>query len=121
MEEYVAFWSGRPEVNRIWVSLYTPQLGEQRPEMLGPQDRKAIARELPALAKRYPKLLMNEDRSHDPSSPEQSRRLTVLKDVCQLFGTGTSICSGTSLQRTPTRRFARCAVRSQLPTRSFRR
>ena len=86
MEEYVAFWSGQPEVNRIWVSLYTPQLGEQRPEMLGPQDRKAIARELPALAKRYPKLLMNEDRSHDPSSPEQSRRLPVLKDVCQLFG-----------------------------------
>jgi len=86
MEEYMAFWSGRPEVNRIWVSLYTPQLGEQSPEMLGPQDRKAIARELPAHAKRYPKLLMNEDRSHDPSSPEQSRRLPVLKDVCQLFG-----------------------------------
>jgi hypothetical protein len=86
MEEYVAFWNGRPEVNRIWVSLYTPQLGEQSPEMLGPQDRKAVARELPALAKSYPKLLMNEDRSHDPSSPEQSRRLPALKDVCQLFG-----------------------------------
>jgi sulfatase maturation enzyme AslB (radical SAM superfamily) len=23
MEEYVAFWSGRPEVNRIWLSLFT--------------------------------------------------------------------------------------------------
>jgi hypothetical protein len=33
----------------------------------------------------------------------------------------TSICSGTSLQRTPPRRFPRCAVSSQLPTRSFRR
>ena len=51
---YMAFWSGRPEVNRIWVSLYTPQLGEQSPEMLGPQDREAIAREFPALPKKYP-------------------------------------------------------------------
>jgi hypothetical protein len=57
MPEYVAFWSGRPEVNRIWVSLYTPQLGEQSAEMLGPQDREAIARELPALSQKYPKLL----------------------------------------------------------------
>ena len=56
MHEYVAFWSRQPEVNRIWVSLYTPQLGEQSTEMLGPQDREA--------------------------SPEQSRRLPVLKDVC---------------------------------------
>ena len=29
LEEYVAFWSARPEVNRIWVSVYTPQIGEQ--------------------------------------------------------------------------------------------
>ena len=28
--------------------------------MLGPQDREAIARELPALSKKYRKLLMNE-------------------------------------------------------------
>src|ERR1700688_3632651 len=27
LEEYVAFWSARPEVNRIWVSGYTPQIG----------------------------------------------------------------------------------------------
>jgi len=74
MEEYVAFWNGRPEVNRIWVSLYTPQLGEQSPEMLGPQDREAIARELPALSKKYPELLMNEGISRTiprpPNNPD---------------------------------------------------
>src|SRR5499426_453782 len=31
-EEYVRFWSERPEVDRIWVSTYTPQLGEKTPE-----------------------------------------------------------------------------------------
>lgn len=60
LEEYVAYWSARSEVDRIWVSLYTPQLGEQSPEMLSPEDRRTLARELPALAQRYPKLLMNE-------------------------------------------------------------
>ncbi|HXP71137.1 MAG TPA: radical SAM protein, partial [Candidatus Dormibacteraeota bacterium] len=29
LEEYVAFWSARPEVNRVWVSVYTPQIGEE--------------------------------------------------------------------------------------------
>jgi MoaA/NifB/PqqE/SkfB family radical SAM enzyme len=60
LEEYVAFWSGRPEVNRIWVSVYTPQIDERSPEMLTPADRVALARELPALARRYPRLLFNE-------------------------------------------------------------
>ncbi len=60
LEEYVKFWSARPEVNRLWVSVYTPQIGEQSPEILNSADREALARELPALAKRYPKLLFND-------------------------------------------------------------
>ncbi|MGA8220909.1 MAG: radical SAM protein [Candidatus Acidiferrales bacterium] len=73
LEEYVSFWSQRPEVNRIWVSGYTPQLGEQSREMLAPEHRAALARELPALAKRYPKLLFNEGIAnaflHPPENP----------------------------------------------------
>ncbi len=56
--EYVNFWSARPEVNRIWVSGYTPQIGEQSPEMLTPEDRETLARQLPPLA--VSKLLFNE-------------------------------------------------------------
>jgi organic radical activating enzyme len=60
LEEYVSFWNAHPEVDRIWVSVYTPQMGEQSPETLTPADRATLARQLPALAKRYPKLLFNE-------------------------------------------------------------
>jgi len=74
LEEYVSFWSARPEVNRIWVSLYTPQLGEQSAEMLTPEDRQLIARHLPSLHKQYPKLLTTEGIArailHPPSNPE---------------------------------------------------
>jgi MoaA/NifB/PqqE/SkfB family radical SAM enzyme len=59
LEEYVAFWNARPEVDHIWVSLYTPQIGEQSAEMLAPDDREQVAAELPLLAAQFPKLLMN--------------------------------------------------------------
>lgn len=60
LEEYVRFWNARPETNRIWVSLYTPQIGEQSLETLTPTDRATVARELPALMRQYPKLLLPE-------------------------------------------------------------
>jgi organic radical activating enzyme len=73
LEDYVSFWNARPEVNRIWVSLYTPQVGEQSAEMLSPADRDFVARELPLLHKKFPKLLMNAGMAHafvdPPASP----------------------------------------------------
>jgi len=59
LEEYVSFWSARREVNRIWVSLYTPQQGENTREMLTAEDRAMLARVLPPLRERYPKFLMS--------------------------------------------------------------
>jgi MoaA/NifB/PqqE/SkfB family radical SAM enzyme len=60
LEDYVSFWSERPEVNRIWVSTYTPQIGERSVEMLAPGDRAMLVRELPRLAAKYPKFLFNK-------------------------------------------------------------
>jgi organic radical activating enzyme len=59
LEEYVSFWNARSETNRIWVSTYTPQIGEKSPETLTPEDRATIARVLPLLTKRFPKLLFH--------------------------------------------------------------
>lgn len=74
LEEYVNFWSARVETNRIWVSVYTPQVGEQSPETLTLADRETVARVLPSLAKRYPKLLFHEGLAkaflHPPKNPE---------------------------------------------------
>jgi len=75
LEEYVAFWNARAEVNRIWVSVYTPQVGEQSLEILTPVDREVMARNLVALQRKYPKLLMTEGMAqafvHPPDSPEE--------------------------------------------------
>lgn len=56
LQEFAAFWSERPEVRRIWFSLYTPQQGDTSPERLRPQDRVALARELARLGDLFPKV-----------------------------------------------------------------
>jgi organic radical activating enzyme len=74
LEEYVSFWSARAEVDRIWVSVYTPQIGEQSAEILTASDRVLLVRSLPALSKQYRKLLITEGMAeailNPPSSPD---------------------------------------------------
>ncbi|MGA2102487.1 MAG: hypothetical protein ABSG34_15360, partial [Candidatus Sulfotelmatobacter sp.] len=72
LEEYVAFWDARPEVDHIWVSLYSPQLGEESPERLLPADRERIALELPQLRKTYTKLLLPEGMARAFVRPPQN-------------------------------------------------
>ena len=86
MEEYVAFWNARPEVNRIWVSLYTPQIGEQSPEMLTAEDRKFIAAAIGCALQEISEVADHRwHRPRDHRAAEKSRRLPVLQNVGELF------------------------------------
>lgn len=58
LDEFLRTWSSNPNVRTIWLSLYTPQVGEQSPEMLTPADRVNVVRELKRLRPTYPKLQM---------------------------------------------------------------
>lgn len=69
LEEYVRFWHERPEVNFIWTSFYSPQVGEQAPEMLTIADREVLTRELPPLRRKYPKFLMNPSLAETYNAP----------------------------------------------------
>jgi MoaA/NifB/PqqE/SkfB family radical SAM enzyme len=57
LEEYLSFWDQRAEVDRILVSLYSPQRGEKTTEMLPTEDRREIAARLHALSQTYKKLI----------------------------------------------------------------
>jgi MoaA/NifB/PqqE/SkfB family radical SAM enzyme len=54
--EFTEFWSAQEDVNRIWFSMYTPQIGEESAERLTPADRRTVVDELSALYARFPKL-----------------------------------------------------------------
>ncbi len=72
LEQFLAFWSARPEVNRIWFSVYTPQRNESSAEMLLPEDRQRLAAELPAISRRFPKLMLPEGMARAFAEPPQS-------------------------------------------------
>lgn len=73
MDRYLDFWQARPEVDRIWVSIYTPQVGEESPERLTSDNRAALATYFAAASPRYSKLTMHKGLMdaflHPPTSP----------------------------------------------------
>jgi sulfatase maturation enzyme AslB (radical SAM superfamily) len=100
-EEFLGFWSGRPEVKQIWFSLFTPQVGAEGEEILTPRAREAVLEELAGLRERFPKLLLPDSvikgYRKPPQSPEEcifSRTtLNITADLkgrispCQFGGT----------------------------------
>jgi sulfatase maturation enzyme AslB (radical SAM superfamily) len=100
LDEFLRFWSDRTEVRKIWISLYTPQIGEVSDERLQPGDRTQVVADLKALRLRYPKLEAPEglidSYANPPSSPDEcvfakmttsiSADLTTRITPCQFGG-----------------------------------
>jgi len=100
LEQFLQFWTARPEIKRVWFSIFTPQRGDVLPEILTPEERKRAVAELIELRKSYPKLDMHprliDEYLHPPSSPDDcvfsqttktiSADLTTLITPCQFGG-----------------------------------
>lgn len=75
LNEFLRFWTPRPEIKRIWFSLFTPQMGDQLPEMLSSEERARAIAEMMQLRKTFPKLdmpkAMLEQFAKPPRSPEE--------------------------------------------------
>ena len=72
LEEYLAFWTARPEIERIWMSLYTPQNGEVSAERLTPDSRRRVFEEIPRLKREYPALVFPDGALAAFASPPES-------------------------------------------------
>jgi MoaA/NifB/PqqE/SkfB family radical SAM enzyme len=81
LEEFVQFWSGQPDVRRIWFSLYTPQIGEQSAEILTSEDRQRVIGEIDSLRSRYPKLHMPPGILAAYAAPPQSPKECIFARV----------------------------------------
>ncbi len=75
LSDFVDFWSGRPEVKRIWFSIYTPQRGETAIEILSQGQRQEVVRRLLAIKEYAGKLDMAPSAIRSfatpPASPEK--------------------------------------------------
>ena len=75
LDEYLRFWISRRGIGRIWLSLYTPQQGEESAEKLTPDSRRRLFEMLPGLKQRYPSLILPPGATvafaHPPMDPRR--------------------------------------------------
>jgi sulfatase maturation enzyme AslB (radical SAM superfamily) len=91
MEEFVAYWSAVAAVRNIWVSLYTPQVGEISGERLSAADRQRAVGELRSLRRRYRKLDIGDAALAAYLAPPRSPSECIFAQVTQ--------CVSADLQR----------------------
>jgi MoaA/NifB/PqqE/SkfB family radical SAM enzyme len=71
LAEFLEFWTPRPEIKKVWFSLFTPQVGDQMPEILSSEERQRAISAMMQLRKQYPKLDMREAAIRQFASPPQ--------------------------------------------------
>ncbi len=72
LAEFLEFWTPRPEVKKVWFSLFTPQIGDRMPEILTRGERAQAIADMSWLRKLYPKLDMPEVVIQQFASPPHS-------------------------------------------------
>lgn len=75
LQEFLEFWTPRPEAKRVWFSIFTPQMGDPAPEILSSEQRGFLVNELLRLRPLYSKLDMSEaiirEYAWPPRSPDE--------------------------------------------------
>jgi MoaA/NifB/PqqE/SkfB family radical SAM enzyme len=94
-EEFLSFWSARPEVRKVWFSIFTPQIGEEAQEILAPDERSLVLAEIQRLRPLFPKLYMPDVILQGYRKPPQS------PDECIFSRTTLSITADLESRVTP--------------------
>jgi hypothetical protein len=75
LHDFADFWNRRPEVRKIWFSLYTPQEGEKSEERLMTGNRRRVLGQLSDVAARFAKVdaprQVLEGYQRPPRSPDE--------------------------------------------------
>jgi organic radical activating enzyme len=77
LREFLDFWTPRPEVRKVWFSLFTPQIGDRLPEMLTSEERARAISEMMELRLQFHKLGMGEGTIRQFGSPPHSPKECV--------------------------------------------
>lgn len=72
LDEFLAFWTSLPAVEKVWFSIFTPQRGAQDIEILNPAQRASTIAELRRLRIKYPRLEMPEGLIREIETPPKS-------------------------------------------------
>lgn len=77
LHEFLSFWTPRPEIQKVWFSIFTPQIGEELPEILSTEERFRLIPELLEFRREFSKLDMPEGLIRQLAAPPHSPRECV--------------------------------------------
>ncbi|MCZ2156229.1 MAG: radical SAM protein [Bryobacterales bacterium] len=72
LREFLQYWTPRPEIHRVWFSMFTPQMGDSLPEILTAEERRRAVNDLLTLRKEFPKLDMKPALIRQFTAPPKS-------------------------------------------------
>ncbi len=83
LREFLKLWHPREEIRRVWFSLFTPQRGDQLPEILEPGERHRAIAEMLELRREFPKLDMPEGLIRQFAKPPHSPANCIFAQTTQ--------------------------------------
>jgi MoaA/NifB/PqqE/SkfB family radical SAM enzyme len=94
--EFVDFWSANSNVEKIWMSIFTPQRGANNPEILSAEERRSVVEILLRLRESRPKLdmpaLVINEFLRPPQSPDQCVFARTTRSISADFKTMVEPC-----------------------------
>lgn len=85
LKEFLEYWSPKEEIRAIWFSLFTPQVGDQSPEILRPEERQNAIADMFVLRREFPKLDMPEGMIQQFAKPPHSPKDCVFALTTQIL------------------------------------
>jgi MoaA/NifB/PqqE/SkfB family radical SAM enzyme len=96
IDEFVDFWSANSNVEKIWMSIFTPQRGAKDPEILSVEERRSVVEILLRLRESWPKLdmpaLVINEFLRPPESPEKCVFAATTRSISADFKTPVVPC-----------------------------
>jgi len=85
LKKFLRYWTPKPEIRKVWFSLFTPQVGDRLPEMLQRDERSHAIADMLALRNEFPKLDMPAALIRQFASPPRSPKDCVFALTTQVI------------------------------------
>jgi len=83
LRRFLDFWSARDEVQQIWMSIFTPQVGADSPEIPTAAQRQLFVEQMVALRPLFPKLDLEERTIRQFAQPPHSPEACIFAQVTE--------------------------------------
>jgi hypothetical protein len=85
LEEFLDFWQRNANTRLVWMSLYTPQIGELSMERLSAADRERVVADLRRLRRKFSKLQLPEGAIDVYAQPPESPENCIFAQTTECF------------------------------------